>query len=270
MSIRKLFYSFSPEMRIFIRRFVYAPLALFQKEKYENGLPVPPRALIFTGGGDFKKTGERFLTYFTTHGLLSHHRFLDVGSGMGRMALPLTTFLTSEYDGLDIMPQGVAWCTKNISPRFPLFKFHYMDVHNDLYRSDGERSETVSFPISNEKKDYAILISVFTHMLPDEVEHYLTEINRCLVDGGKCFATFFIYNEVQTLTNNHFNTFLKQDERFALMDERVQAANVAFSKSYLWSIFEQAGFQVEHYSKGKWKEKNAREDFQDFVVLSKT
>lgn len=269
MSLRKLYYRLPPSLRLLARKITYGPIDLFHKEKYDNGLPVPPRSLIFTGGGDFKETGERFLTYFTRHGLKRTDRLLDIGSGMGRMALPLTSYLEGTYDGLDIMPLGVNWCTKHISSRFPHFRFHYLDVHNDLYRSDGQSSEQIRFPISNDEKDFAILISVFTHMLPSEIEHYLNEINRSLVKGGKCFATFFIYDDEATLTRNNFKPFYKQDDRFALMDKKVKAANVAFSKSYLWSVFEQADFIVDNYSQGQWKNSNGKDDFQDFVVLRK-
>ena len=55
---------------------------------------VPPRRKIFTGSGDFLQTGRDFLHYFVEFGHLKpHHRVLDVDSGIGRMAIPLTGYL---------------------------------------------------------------------------------------------------------------------------------------------------------------------------------
>lgn len=39
------------------------------------------------------------------------------------------------------------------------------------------------------------LASVFTHLLPDEVDNYLSEISRVLKPGGRCLCTYFLLNE---------------------------------------------------------------------------
>ena len=38
------------------------------------------------------------------------------------------------------------------------------------------------------------LTSVFTHLLPHDLTHYLAEINRVLRPGGRCVATFFLHD----------------------------------------------------------------------------
>ncbi|GLR16464.1 class I SAM-dependent methyltransferase [Portibacter lacus] len=269
MSLRKLYYSFPPNLRLTIRKLVFGITDLFHQEKYDNGLPVPPRSLIYTGGGDFKETGNRFVSYFKAHGLEKEDRVLDIGSGIGRMALPLTMFLDGKYVGLDIMHQGVDWCNEHISDKYPNFRFIYLDLKNDLYRMTGENAATLKFPLPESNFNFSFLISVFTHMQPAEVEQYLKEIHRCLTPGGKCFATFFIYESEETLAKNHFEPFIVQDEDHALMDEKVKAANVAYHFSYLKKLFQEIGFELKHYSKGKWKDDKSEEDFQDFVVLEK-
>ncbi len=143
MSIRKLYYAMSPRLRLIARKIAYAPLSLLPRQKYSNGLSTPPRSLIFTGGGDFKETGERFLSYFIDHGLQSEHDLLDVGSGMGRMALPMTALIKGEYHGLDIMEVGVLWCQKNITSQYSNFHFLHVNAKNDLYRNDGKDASDV-------------------------------------------------------------------------------------------------------------------------------
>ena len=56
---------------------------------------VPPRRLSFVGAGDFTAIGLEFLRYFQDlGGLRPTDHVLDVGCGIGRMALPLTGYLS--------------------------------------------------------------------------------------------------------------------------------------------------------------------------------
>lgn len=269
MSLRKIYYSLSPKMRLIARKIAFAPFVFIPRQRYSNGLKTPPANLIFTGSGDFKETGERFNAYFKVHDLREEDHVLDVGSGLGRMALPMTTYLKGNYEGLDIMKEGILWCQKNISAKHPNFTFHLLNARNDLYTSTGKNPVDVTFPISSHSKNYCILISVFTHMLPKEVEHYLREVSRCLKKGGTCFATFFIYSDDKELTHNNFQDFQKRDENHALMNPRVKGANVAYNWDYLRKVVFDAGFKLKHISVGKWRSQEGQEDFQDFVVLEK-
>lgn len=62
---------------------------------------LPRRTFVLVGHGDFKKTGEEFLGYFTNCGLQPEHNVLDIGCGIGRMAIPLTRFLKGRYEGFE-------------------------------------------------------------------------------------------------------------------------------------------------------------------------
>ena len=106
---------------------------------------------------------------------------LDIGSGIGRIAIPLTSFLEKGlYEGFDIMKPGIRWCQRNISTRFPHFKFIQVSLANDLYRNSGDAAAKFVFPSANDQFDLAIATSVFTHMLPEEVIQYVEEIHRVL------------------------------------------------------------------------------------------
>jgi ubiquinone/menaquinone biosynthesis C-methylase UbiE len=50
------------------------------------------------------------------------------------------------------------------------------------------------FPYQDNYFDFALLTSVFTHMLADDMEHYLAEIARTLKVGGRCMISFFLLN----------------------------------------------------------------------------
>jgi Methylase involved in ubiquinone/menaquinone biosynthesis len=81
-------------------------------------LPAPPPENVFVGDGDYRAIGAEFLGHFVRlGGLKPSDRVLDIGCGIGRMAVPLTQYLDSDavYEGIDPVGEGIAWCTKTIS-----------------------------------------------------------------------------------------------------------------------------------------------------------
>ena len=61
--------------------------------------------------------------------------------------------------------------SKNITPKFPKFRFKVADVFNSLYEKNGiNKGEKFHFPFHDKEFDFIFLTSVFTHMLPDEME----------------------------------------------------------------------------------------------------
>lgn len=156
----------------------------------------PPKRLNFVGSSEFMKIGNEFLQHFKKiGGLKSSDTVLDVGSGIGRMAIPLAKYLDThkgKYYGFDIDKRGVKWCKMNISKKYPHFNFEYVDIYNKYYNKNGKiKANEFIFPYKDEMFDFIFATSVFTHMLPDQVEQYLKEISRVLKPGGKVFLTFF-------------------------------------------------------------------------------
>ncbi|HEX8254186.1 MAG TPA: hypothetical protein VF846_13660 [Thermoanaerobaculia bacterium] len=49
---------------------------------------LPPLRLRDVGGGDFRQVGEDLVKVLADHGLKSTDRVLDIGCGVGRVALP--------------------------------------------------------------------------------------------------------------------------------------------------------------------------------------
>jgi ubiquinone/menaquinone biosynthesis C-methylase UbiE len=277
MNLRKIYYFLSPKLRLIVRRIFYFPADLLRPFRSNRNQLSPPKGKIFTGSGDFIKEGETFLNHFIDLGNLKpEHSVLDIGSGIGRMAIPLTKYLTKDgkYEGFDIVKTGVKWCQKNITPKFPNFNFTHLNLKNSLYNlSTNNEASKIKFSYQNNSFDLIILTSVFTHMLPNDVENYLQEINRVLKSSGKCFCTFFISTNELGLNvnkNTDFN-FAFDKGNYSLMDKKVPEANVAYKNDYLKGIIEKANLKIISKHLGFWsgRQKSESLNFQDILILEK-
>ena len=77
-----------------LKKVYYFPIDAIDRLKGRDSM-IPPRSMIFIGAGDFVKIGEEFKNHFINlAGLQPNNRVLDVGCGIGRMAIPLTGYLT--------------------------------------------------------------------------------------------------------------------------------------------------------------------------------
>lgn len=160
----------------------------------------PPLRLLFDGTRsytEFARLGDEWLAFLIRHGLHPGNSVLEVGCGNGKNARALTSFLTAgRYEGFDIVASGIEWCQRNVTPRFPHFRFQHADVQNRSYNPTGSTpASAYRFPYSDGQFDMVFLTSVFTHMLPADLENYVREIARVLKQNGKLLASFFLLTE---------------------------------------------------------------------------
>ena len=239
---------------------------------------IPSKSQIFVGGGDFEEVGNQFLAHFKEFGNITpESRILDVGCGIGRMAVPLTKFLNAKgsYHGFDIVPEGIDWCKKKISADYPNFHFQLVDIFNKDYNPKGKfMASEYKFPYENDYFDFISLTSVFTHMLPADIENYLNEIYRVLKKGkGICLITYFLLNDESKKLmelNKSVLDFKYNFENYRTTNKKIPEAVIAFEEDYIVKLYSRIGFRlIEPIHYGSFCGRNNYLSYQDIIIASK-
>jgi SAM-dependent methyltransferase len=206
----------------------------------------------------FTRHAELTKTELVSRGLRPEHRVLDIGSGIGNLAIALRDYLRGGYDGIEIHPEAVDWCQRTITPRHPAFRFHRANLASRAYNPRGDvLASEYRFPFADASFDYVFLASVFTHMMPDAVEHYIHEISRVLTSGGICVETFFLLNDESRTGVDAGRSFMQFPVRHSsgqcrLNDAHVPEAAVALEEKFIRRIHDQSQLTITDVRRGLW------------------
>ena len=251
------------QLRWALRRAYFAPVDLMERFRGDHDAMVPPYAERFTGytGYDYIKSGQSLVQMLASYaGLQADSTMLDIGSGIGRLAVPLTRLITPPgcYDGLEIVERGVRWCSTKITPGYPHFRFTHANIFNAEYNPGGTvKAAEYVLPYNDASFDVVCLFSVFTHMLTADVERYVTEISRVLRPGGRLAATFLIINDETTKSMQGANciyNFAYQEGPQWLFEEGMACPELAvgYEEKYVRDLYASNGLDVSGFYLGPW------------------
>ena len=128
-----------------------------------------------------------------------------------------------------------------------------------------------SFPYPDGSFDFAIATSVFTHLMPDDVSHYLQEIARVLDRGGTLFATFFIVDEFAVSKIRAGHTRWLREERpdgLWVHDPAKPEIAVGYTPEWIEKKMLEADLAIDTIRFGSWSGRDAAVNLQDILIAS--
>jgi len=246
---------------------VLAPIVRFTN--LLDGTDEPPPAINFAGGGDFRAVGELQTNNLIERvGLGAHDRVLDVGCGIGRIALRLAErFPDLQYDGFDIVRYGILWTRKKLK-RQPNFRLIHVDIRNSFYNPFGRvRADSYAFPYCDGSHDVVFATSVFTHLRESSARAYFREAARVLAPGGSFYFTTFLADG-STGPSPAFKFEHALGRGFTASPAEPELA-VAYPTSFWSELADCTGLEKVAIFPGAWRNCGESRDFQDAILFSR-
>ena len=132
-------------------------------------------------GGLWDEVGRLQLDFLKQRGLRPEHALLDVGCGALRGGVHFVRYLDADrYHGLDVNASFIEAGKVELSAAGLLEKRPRLLV-DDRFR----------FTRFGAQFDFAVAVSVFTHLFVNHISRCLVEVSKVLKPGGQFYATFF-------------------------------------------------------------------------------
>ncbi|MFT4928586.1 MAG: 2-polyprenyl-3-methyl-5-hydroxy-6-metoxy-1,4-benzoquinol methylase [Phenylobacterium sp.] len=163
--------------------------------------------------------------------------FLDVGCGV-RFCMTIINrdIAIKSYTGIEIHQPIIDFLKQQVEPFDQRFSFSHWNVYNQMYNQQGvDITSQTNLPVDGEF-DVMCLISVFTHLIPQDSLALLKLMRQRIRPGGKLFFSTYIDDELDQL-----------DEPF---DDRVPGKplqHAYYGRQYMSSLITQAGWQIEAF-----------------------
>lgn len=232
----------------------------------------PDEEAILSIGGGYEPVAAEFLAFMIDlGGLEPTDTILEIGSGIGRMALGPSAYLTGgSYVGLDVAADSVHLARSTFEGEAAI-RFQHLDLYNGWYNPNGQL-RTTDVRLADEvsdRPDLIVMTSVLTHLFPADAEHYLRECRSVLADGGAVLATAWLVNAKtrrDILAKRSAIPFHEVDGYWIQSADNPEGA-IAQDEDFLLGAIERAGLRVERLDRGYWADQRFGLTFQDLLIL---
>jgi SAM-dependent methyltransferase len=240
--------------------------------------PLDRAALILNGKGDlpplrlrrqagplpaFERAASEYVGLVSALiGLPPAGRILDVGCGAGAFAIMLRGRMSAagRYVGFDVDTASIRWCQRHLADA--RFEFRLYDYWNATYRPKGQRFRP--WPAETAAWDVVLLKSLFTHMLPDDVEFYAAELARVLAPDGSALVTAFTYTAIDDPVRERFR---HAGSGFRFARAGAPEAAVAYPRDWLLGVLAANALSADFHP-GFWRPQDGPTlAFQDVIVV---
>ena len=198
---------------------------------------------------------------------------LDIGCGYGRLAYGLLDQgFRGRYVGIDILRGHIDWLQAHLRPCLPPgADFYLLDIANGRYNPGGRmQAEAVQFP-PIAAPGAVVLFSVFTHMVAEDIGHYLRAIAAILKPGITVCASFFLINDemraLEAAGRSRYPLAHALSDVCAIMDPEEPLHVIGFAESWVRAQIAAHGMEVVALHPGTWCGRDKAGPFQDVVIF---
>jgi cyclopropane fatty-acyl-phospholipid synthase-like methyltransferase len=206
------------KIRNLLKNFIYK---YFKKDSHyysdTNDNHINHRAYI---GDKWDEIGKLQFHFLKNQGLKPHHKLIDIGCGSLRGGIHFIRYLNNfNYYGTDI---------NNNLIDLGLKKELDVNLRDKINKNNFLISDDFNFNFDVDYFDYAIALSVFTHLRKNNIVRCLKNLNK-KINNGIFYATFFIvdkkFKDVSFNQSNEITTYSYKDPFHYTLEEITDMAS---------------------------------------------